>query len=456
MGSSPVTPATIGDVFAWFQPDVGGPFGTSLLADFSSAPTVIKEQYDRLGSGAKIFRADADYRNGCPHFAGKAGGSLLTLPVMRPSMGFFNQQACQVSPPPNLADWTIGLRVTARALSKWPLGTNYFSATGIGGIFSDGIWVYDTAKALKCGAGCTVDTQYCVVITKAGNSVTIYRPGATANDPAMNGAALEIGSGTNALMVGSSGNGLVFDGWIEELVVHTRPLTADEASLELGYLQDPSPVLLKSAGITLFVQPANSLGLGIAASQSLLAEVSSLLTCTRQLIELGISGQTIEEMLADIDDGTLAYVTDLAWSGSRTVMLPQEIINGLQAVQNPTTVLADFVSYCDLIRAAGALVVAPTPTGMTGEGANARYPGFETDRQTIATDMRAVPLGTHWDALADDAGDASIGPAPPITGNTWYKSEGSAPDRQCWHWFDAGQAIAANLRRTALASLGVT
>lgn len=99
---------------------------------------------------------------------------------------------------------------------------------------------------------------------------------------------------------------------------------------------------------------------------------------------------------------------------------------------------ADLIAYLDARRAAGWLVVLGTITPKNGDGA------FNTARATKNTTYRTW-VGTHADAIADFAADATMGPDSAAADTTYY-SDGLHPTA-------AGQAILETIYRAAVNGL---
>lgn len=100
----------------------------------------------------------------------------------------------------------------------------------------------------------------------------------------------------------------------------------------------------------------------------------------------------------------------------RNVITVFEVTNALYFGATATTAYNDLVTYCQAAQRRGFKVVVLTVLPRSDAGT----PGsFETDRQTVNTNLRAN-WTTFADALADVAADSRIGDAGDETNTTYY------------------------------------
>ncbi|HEX9105681.1 MAG TPA: SGNH/GDSL hydrolase family protein, partial [Longimicrobiales bacterium] len=191
------------------------------------------------------------------------------------------------------------------------------------------------------------------------------------------------------------------------------------------------------AGQVVFDGDSLTLGTGATGGQTYPAQTSALLGGWPG-VNLGVSGQRTDQMLADVvTDVDGRYSAGLAnylaaWCGT----------NDLYQSVAADLALKYLAQYCSGRLARGYRVAVATLTPCSSIGTPA---GFEAARQALNTNLRA-----NWRAFADgliDLGaNATIGPAGAELNPTYYQGDKI-------HMTNAGYGIVAGLAKTALLGL---
>jgi lysophospholipase L1-like esterase len=235
--------------------------------------------------------------------------------------------------------------------------------------------------------------------------------------------------------------------WVDAVVADEGALLSDVDAMVTAHMvpgDSHFPLIANSGGYALgnaatpqIICDGDSLtrGYGSAPGQDYPSQLSRLLD-TRLVRAFGVGGQFIDSMNADA-----AAQIDPLYSAARTenVVICWAGVNDIYQVdEDPATIYAAVVDYCQDRQAAGFKVVVAT---MLSFGASAP-PDHEESRQTFNALVRAN-WATFSDGLADLAADPRIG------------LPGACHDRAYFygdevHLIDAGYAIVAGIFSAAL------
>jgi|GEM_PF-4550659 len=239
---------------------------------------------------------------------------------------------------------------------------------------------------------------------------------------------------SGALTIGDfDGGGFTWDGQILALILYKRALTTNEDRQVTDYLR--TRYALNSTTKPQIFFDGNSLTAGTGASDSAHYYPSQTLALlggasVYDITNIAAGGQTTAQR-ATAD--TTSLDPKYGSFRSNNIAVLWEVTNDLVINQDAANAYAQYVAWCQGRRTAGFKVVAMTVLPRTQSGL---YAGFETDRQTINTLIRAN-WQTFSDALADVAGDSNIGDAGDQLNTTYYNADSI-------HMNDAGYAIIAS------------
>lgn len=161
---------------------------------------------------------------------------------------------------------------------------------------------------------------------------------------------------------------------------------------------------------------------------------------TWKITNLGVSSQTVATMIANaptnVDPLRATGAVVCLWGGT----------NDLFFGASAATTISRIKQYCTDRRNAGwgGKIVVFTLLPRSDAGT----PGtFETDRQTVNTELRnGANIGVYWDVVVDVGGNATIGAPGANTNTTYYSTD-------LVHLIGAGQAIVKGLAEPAIAAL---
>lgn len=122
-----------------------------------------------------------------------------------------------------------------------------------------------------------------------------------------------------------------------------------------------------------------------------------------------------------------------------SVLIGRNDMGDVGQAWDQTTFLNEYIAYLDARRSGGYRTICATVLPSTAANINTR-------RNAVNPTIVGW-LGTHCDAIADFAANATIGPDAAASDTTYY-SDGTHPT-------NAGQAILTTIMTTALQSLGV-
>jgi len=182
----------------------------------------------------------------------------------------------------------------------------------------------------------------------------------------------------------------------------------------------------------------NSLTIGTGGSSPYPAQLSVLLGNRWMVRNFGVGAQTTAAMISD----AAAQIDTIFDNSTKKVVVCWEGTNDLFFGATATAAYNRLVQYCQERQSAGLQVVIATilPRSDTST------PGsFETDRQTINTNIRAN-WATYADALADVAADTRIGDAGDELNTTYYTADKV-------HMNDTGYGVVAEIIKTAIETL---
>jgi hypothetical protein len=224
------------------------------------------------------------------------------------------------------------------------------------------------------------------------------------------------------------------------VLVYDRKLGEAEVKEILGYFGAPS----HSGGDAIFsVGSSSILGTGATTmANTWIARTANALGANRS--SNGVSGATFD-------------TTDTSWPSSSMLVAPgrrniYEVMPATNDLASSTTadagLITDIASFCGKIRTAdpNAIIIINTiqPRNATFSGGQDAA-GFETDRQTVNTSIRAN-WQSYADGIADIAADSNIGDAADADNTTYYGDK--------IHWTDAGHAIVARINLDAIKRVG--
>lgn len=229
--------------------------------------------------------------------------------------------------------------------------------------------------------------------------------------------------------------GYTWLGWIMEVLIYNRGLSAAEDAAVRRYLEHTA---IQGTSIVIFDGNSLTSGQGATAPENnypsrVAANLTGWFWFNR-----GVSSKTTNERAsaAGTDVDPFAHP-----SRTKNVAVLWEVTNDLYFNSNATSAYDNYVNWCNGRRAAGFQVVAVTVLPRSQGGL---YAGFESDRQWINAQIRS-----NWqnfaNALADVAADSRIG-APGAEQNTTYYTDKI-------HLTDAGYAIVADIVHPAILTL---
>lgn len=187
---------------------------------------------------------------------------------------------------------------------------------------------------------------------------------------------------------------------------------------------------------------SHTAGFGLGAAFAYPAQLNELLGRTTYSVKnFGVSGQTVVQMQSDAAT-QIDPLVGACWT--RNVLLAWGGTNDLRSgASSAATAYADYVTYAQARRAAGASVVAFTLTPCSDATCTAN--GYEAKRLAFNTSVRAS-WATFADGLVDLAGDSRIGDAGDELDLTYYQAD-------ALHFNATGLGVAAALVQTAIGKL---
>lgn len=241
-------------------------------------------------------------------------------------------------------------------------------------------------------------------------------------------------SGTGTFSLGGlSAGSFPFQGYVKNIAFFTN---ATNAQARAAAMLRPNLLVCDGDSITQ--------GTGTAAGLAFPQLLQTSLGRTWSVFNFGVSGQEMSTMTTN----ATSNVDPLAVSGrSRKICIGFGGTNDLYFGASAATVISRIKAYGAARKAAGYQFIMPTilprTPGSSGGGAGT----FETDRQTVNTEIRqAGNLGVYWDAVADVAADSRIGDSGDQNDLTYYQSDTTHPNA-------AGQQVIAEIMNTAISGL---
>lgn len=168
------------------------------------------------------------------------------------------------------------------------------------------------------------------------------------------------------------------------------------------------------------------------------AQLATLMGSGWDIVNLGVSGQTTQDMIDDAD--TEVDVLYDAVTYDHNILVAWEIGNDIHFGATANEAYNSFVSYCQARQAAGFKVVAVTVPARSG-GSSTPVETFDADRLT-ANDLIRANWRTFADALADVALDTRIDTIADCDNSTYYYDE--------THFNTTGYSIIAEAVKTAI------
>jgi hypothetical protein len=454
-GWTPLNLANVADIYHWLQPSL---FGTD-NSFTSGKPHYV---FDRAGSGHIWNRADNNP-------AGMASLMVRGGATKRPYWQFTGVQiygTYDVAPPvtqttQTAATWCVGGRVIVDAVGGSLFGWNYPTASYLKFVpGANGFSMSDGSHSVACTKTLVAGTEYAFLATAlgAGNVEIRIQTVGQQDQETVTSSALTAAPITGSYQI-LGGNGATLDafkgGNSELLYVLSAPNVTDRDQ-SMRYFCNPMQMPLSTAGKLWCLELGNSLGL--SELEGVVAGMSTPLFATNH----SVGGYTIADIISHWStDGDLA-IPDPEATGSPVICLLEEGINSLASygASDPSTAVAnteaDFTTLIGMIRAINPNILIPccTLVGRVAEGSGGpayiyHGGGYEAARLLVNTWLRANALSLGI-VIVDTGADASIGPEPPITGDTWRDSEGTAPNRLCVHRNGAGRLVAYPIIRAQM------
>jgi lysophospholipase L1-like esterase len=278
-----------------------------------------------------------------------------------------------------------------------------------------------------------------------------YLGAESATDIFANGVLKSITAGTQGFETGSTGfqlgknaSGQFWNGYLSNVIVYDRALydsilNSEASALAAEYGQSWTTVST-SHGVPGALQKriifdGNSLTRGYGASDAAHSYPSVCFTLLSGYDfggNCGVDSQTTTQMTADgvaqIDPRIINPFTNTVLEGSVVVAFEgtNQAANGTPVATN----IANFKTYCQARRNAGAIVVAGTWPK------NGYYPALDADRLTYNAEItNGANIGVYWDAVVNFDSDARLmNPA----NATYFQGDQL-------HYTDAGYAVIAEL-----------
>lgn len=227
-------------------------------------------------------------------------------------------------------------------------------------------------------------------------------------------------------VIGKYNSGLNWPGWIGWFTLFNRVVSADERAVLRATIPQAYQVICDGNSLTV--------GFPLTALNAYPTIMSAALGQVWKVTNLGVSGQTTADMIADA-----ATQVDVLYSSSfaKNVVVCWEGTNSIWFGANATTTYNDIVSYCTGRRAAGFKVVVCNILPRTP------FDGTQEGYRTTVNSNIASNWATFADARVDVAGDSRLSNA---ANTTYYQADGI-------HLTDAGYAVAAELIGAAVLTL---
>lgn len=242
-----------------------------------------------------------------------------------------------------------------------------------------------------------------------------------------------MGTGSE-LHIGHSAGSQQYSGTINGVQIFASQKT--DTQLQIITTPDPWPYLYVGDGDSL----TKGFSAGAGTGGDYVTQLVTLLGRQWEALNFGVGGQGSPQMTADAPTEIDPLLTSLG--RSRNVLGAWDVTNSLASGASAATSYSDYVTYCQARQAAGWKVVAFTVLPRSDVG----IPGtFETDRQTVNTNIRAN-WATFADALADVAADTRIGDSGDELDLTYYVSDKV-------HMTAAGYGVVAGVVNTAVLSI---
>ena len=237
-----------------------------------------------------------------------------------------------------------------------------------------------------------------------------------------------------------TGGGFQLDGKIFEHGVWKRNLSGSEHGDVHDYFATRWPTIL-GGGLTLVYCDGDSLTAGSPSANngnSYPYQLLQSLGSSYRVINAGVSGTQLNTMEGDASTRVDGYKQAtgnvcVAWGGTNDLFFGTAV----------ATVQTRYSTYCSSRQTAGWRVVAVTMLPRSDAGTPA---GFETDRQTFNTWLRAN-YTTFADSLADIAADSRIGDDNDEQDTTYYNAD-------LVHMNATGYGVVAGIVNTAVLETG--